>query len=356
MTQRETEILSYLKQNPMISQQELADILGIERSSVAVHISNLTKKGVIKGKGYLLQPEKYVLVIGGSNMDILGTPTTKLIMEDSNPGTITTSPGGVGRNIAENLAHLGVATKLLSAVGNDSYGEQILNQTQSAGVDIHHVKRLSTASTSIYMSILDDHNDMKVAISHMDITKEINISYIKSNSNLITNAEHIIIDTNLDQEVIDFLLLNFQESRFIVDTVSISKSTKIKSHLQNIFCLKPNLLEASAIINKPLNTMEEIKNALITLHSKGVNHPMITLGKKGIAYLNNQKVEILKPIVTQIINANGAGDAFTAGISYGFFNNFTISNIVMCGQKAATIALNTEDTVNKNLSQTDLKL
>ena len=54
MTQRERQILQWIEENPMISQQELADRAGITRSSVAVHISNLMKKGYISGKGYII--------------------------------------------------------------------------------------------------------------------------------------------------------------------------------------------------------------------------------------------------------------------------------------------------------------
>ena len=53
MTQREAQILQWIQENPLISQQELADRAGITRSSVAVHISNLMKKGYIDGKGYI---------------------------------------------------------------------------------------------------------------------------------------------------------------------------------------------------------------------------------------------------------------------------------------------------------------
>ena len=73
MTQREQEILALLESNPMISQQELADKLGITRSSVAVHISNLQKKGYIAGKGYVLRKKDYAVVVGGVNVDICGS-------------------------------------------------------------------------------------------------------------------------------------------------------------------------------------------------------------------------------------------------------------------------------------------
>ena len=107
MTQRERELLNALAENPMISQQELADKLGITRSSVAVHISHLTKKGYIAGKGYVLRSPSYAVVVGGVNMDIGGRSNAPLVDADSNPGVVRMSLGGVGRNIAHNMALLG---------------------------------------------------------------------------------------------------------------------------------------------------------------------------------------------------------------------------------------------------------
>ena len=102
MTQRERQILNWIEADPMISQQELAERAGITRSSVAVHISNLMKKGCIAGKGYIVTRSPYVTVVGGMNMDIGGWPSEELVAQDSNPGRVRMSPGGVGRNIAHN--------------------------------------------------------------------------------------------------------------------------------------------------------------------------------------------------------------------------------------------------------------
>lgn len=67
LTERERQILKKIEQNPMISQNELAEWCGITRSGVAAHISNLMKKGYIQGKGYVLTPPRYVAVIGATS-------------------------------------------------------------------------------------------------------------------------------------------------------------------------------------------------------------------------------------------------------------------------------------------------
>ena len=72
MTHRERQLLRWIEENPMISQQELADKAGITRSSAAVHISNLMKKGYIAGKGYIVRSAPYAVVIGGeADMEVM---------------------------------------------------------------------------------------------------------------------------------------------------------------------------------------------------------------------------------------------------------------------------------------------
>ena len=69
MTRRERQLLEWIRENPCISQQELADKAGITRSSAAVHISNLMRKGYIAGRGYLLREAPYIAVVGGDGVD-----------------------------------------------------------------------------------------------------------------------------------------------------------------------------------------------------------------------------------------------------------------------------------------------
>ena len=114
MTQRERQILQWIEADPMISQDKLAEKAGITRSSVAVHISNLMKKGYIAGKGYVLRSGTYAVVVGGVNMDIGGRSFAPLVAKDSNPGKVRMSLGGVGRNIAHNLSLLGVDVRFFT--------------------------------------------------------------------------------------------------------------------------------------------------------------------------------------------------------------------------------------------------
>jgi len=82
--------------------------------------------------------EATVVVIGGANIDHKSQTLTRPEFGTSNPGRSRTSAGGVGRNVAENLARLGVRTVLVSAIGNDAAGVSLRRETESAGVDLAH--------------------------------------------------------------------------------------------------------------------------------------------------------------------------------------------------------------------------
>ena len=126
MASREQQVLTLIREDPMTPQQAIAAKLGISRSAVAGHIMNLSNKGLIKGRGYVLSDAPFVSVIGGANIDIHGRSTQALRSNDSNPGDVHISAGGVARNIAENLARLGADTRLISAVGDDHWNHEDL--------------------------------------------------------------------------------------------------------------------------------------------------------------------------------------------------------------------------------------
>lgn len=350
MTDREREILEILKKNPMISQQELADLLNISRTSVAVHITNLMKKGHILGKGYILKKENYVTVIGGSNMDIQGFPVNPLVMYDSNPGKVEISLGGVGRNIAENISRLNVNTKLISAIGNDLYGNTILSQCKDLNIDISDCFISDEYATSIYISILNNDKDMQLAISHMDIIEKLDESFIHSKYSSINNSNAIVIDTNLSQDTIEFITRTYSHLPIFVDTVSTAKCKKIENILHRFEGIKLNKYEAEKLSGIKINTIEDAKISSEYFIEKGVGSVFITLGSDGVYCANKHESLHIEGIKINIVNATGAGDAFMAGIIYGFMNNLTLSETAKFSVGASILALSHKNTINPNIS------
>lgn len=299
---------------------------------------------------------KYVVIVGGANIDIQGFPKKKLIHHDSNIGSVQISLGGVGRNIGENLVKLGVDTHLVSIIGDDIYGEKILKSAEAIGLNMEDTLVLSGKNTSNYLSILDEHGDMELAISSMDIYDSMDVEFIKGKGKLIEGSNLCIIDTNIPKEVIEYTVKNFKGVDFFLDTVSTAKTEKIKDLIGYFHTIKPNRLEVEILTGIKIDEYKDLEKAAEILHHRGVERVFITLGEKGVFYSDGKIMNHIKSPPIKIKNATGAGDAFVAALAYGYMNNIPIDEVARLAMAASIVALSHEDTINPNMSINTIKL
>lgn len=354
MTQRERQVLQCISDNPMISQQELADRLGITRSSAAVHISNLMKKGHIAGRGYVLRSGAYSVVVGGVNMDIGGRSQASLVDGDSNPGIVTTSPGGVGRNIAHNLSLLGTDVRLLTAFGDDLYGQQIAASCSELGIDLSHALRVAGVPTSTYLYITGPDGDMALAVSDMQVCKKITPQYLAQNLSLLNNAQVVVFDTNLPEDSIQYLAENVTVPLFC-DPVSTAKAEKIRSILSKIHTLKPNRLEAELLSGVKIETKQDLDRAAQKLLDAGVHRMFISLGADGVYAVTQEQRLQLPNLPGHMVNTTGCGDAFMAALVWAYLEGTDLRDTALSGLAAGSIAMESSETINPNMSAEALK-
>lgn len=290
-----------------------------------------------------------ISVIGGCNMDIAGFPNHRLIRKDSNPGMVHLSPGGVGRNIAENIALLGLNVSMYSAIGNDINGDSILKSTALSGVNMDEVRRVNFP-TGTYLAVLDENMDMDIAISSMDILKFIDINYIESNLNKIKVSDIIVVDANIHYEVFQYIVGHLKEKVLFLDTVSYTKAERIKAFIGYFHTIKPNRIESEALTGIEITDYNSLRESARYYHKKGVRNVCISMGPDGIFFSDNKDDGIVKAKSILPKNATGAGDAFQAGLVYSYKNGFNLLESVKLSTGASIMAMSSEETINKNLN------
>lgn len=348
MTQRERQILQWIETDPMISQEKLAEMAGITRSSVAVHISNLMKKGYIAGKGYVLRSGTYAVVVGGVNMDIGGRSFAPLVSRDSNPGKVTMSLGGVGRNIAHNMSLLGVDVRFLTAFGDDLYAQRIAASCSELGIDISDALRVPGGATPTYLFINGDDGDMELALSDMEICKRISPSYLASKLQVLNNAQLVVVDTNIPEESIVYLAEHCTAPLF-ADPVSTAKAVKLKAVLGKIHTLKPNRIEAELLSGVKITDGESLKEAARTLLDTGMHRVFISLGTEGVLAADHSEMLIQPCYPAQMRNATGAGDSFMAALAWAYLEGTDLKNTAKAAAATAAIAVEGSETINHSL-------
>ncbi len=354
MTLRERQILNWIEENPMISQEELARKAGITRSSVAVHISNLMKKGQIAGRGYVLNNASYTAVVGGVNIDIGGRPRNRLIARDSNPGRITVSLGGVGRNIAHNLSLLGLRVRFLTAFGDDLHAQRIEASCADLGIDISHANKVVGAATSSYLYLTDENGDMALAVSDMDICEKITPEYVLGNLTLLNHAQAVVIDGNLPEETLACLAQHCTAPLF-ADPVSAAKAGKLRPIVGKLNTLKPNRLEAQLLSGIRITDEKSMRRAADRLLETGLHRVFISLGDEGVYAADGRESLLFPCLRTAVRNTTGAGDAFMAGLVWAYMEGMDMQQTLRAATAAAAIAAESDETINPFLSAEALR-
>ena len=354
MTQRERQILRWIEENPFISQQELAEKAGITRSSAAVHISNLMKKGYITGKGYIVSPASYVVVVGGVNMDIGGISHAQLVSADSNPGRVRISLGGVGRNIAHNMALMGLDVRMVTVLGGDFYAQKIVSTCGEMGIDISRSLRVADAITSTYLFISGPDGDMKLAISDMDIYSHLTPAFLASKLSLFNNAKLLVVDTNIPAESIAWLVEHVEVPVF-ADPVSTAKAEKLRPVLGKLHTIKPNRIEAELLSGVSITDERSLRRAANVLLKTGLQQVFISLGAGGVFAADQDRGLHLPSIPGSMANATGCGDAFMAALAWAYMEGMDLEQSAYAGLAASSIALEGSETINPEMSVDAIK-
>lgn len=300
------------------------------------------------------ETSELVLVIGASGLDVVGRLQGDLQMSTSNPALIRTSFGGVARNVAENLARLGQPVSLLSVIGKDRLGDDVLAHTRNAGVDVSAVYATDKYPTGFYMGVLNEHGARQFAFDDMRITDELTDTYLAYNEDLFEKAGLIFLDANLPDKALKtaFLLAHKYKVPVCADPTSGALAARLKPYLRQIRLLVPNSIEAGILTGHHFEAgdREAALDAARTLVNLGVEMAFVTLAEYGLCYATSETNGHIPAIRTNVGDPTGAGDALSAAVIYALMNEIEIDDAARLGVSAASLALRYTGTVYPDLS------
>lgn len=252
--------------------------------------------------------EKPIAVIGGMNMDIGGSADGALRLRDSNPGTVTLRPGGVGRNIAHNLRLLGHPVRLLSAVGDDANGTALLESCAALGIDVSMCLVRPRERSSTYLYVTDDSGDMLLGIADMAISDRITPAVLEPLLPRLNDCAAAVVDANLSEAALETLSAGLRIPLY-ADPVSVAKAPRLRRLLPRLTALKPNRLEAQALTGE-----RDPERAARALLDAGVERIFLSMGAEGLLAADREQTLRLPAVEAQAVNTTGAGDAAMAAL------------------------------------------
>jgi pseudouridine kinase len=285
-----------------------------------------------------------VVVVGGANMDVKARSHAPAVPRTSNPGVVRTTPGGVGRNVAENLARLGSAVTLVAAVGTDVLGDDLLAETASAGVDISLVRR-GAHSTGTYVAVLDADGELVTAVADMAATTALSPADMDDVAEVIRGADLVVLDGNLSAETLGRALDLCAAAgvRVVLDPVSVPKAATLFGELRAdrpLLAVTPNSDELESLGGTPS-----------ALHGRGAELVWVRLGARG-SLLGGPDGEVaIEPVpATEVVDVTGAGDAMLAAFCHALLGGATPADAAAYGHAAAALTVASPHTVRPDLT------
>jgi pseudouridine kinase len=283
-----------------------------------------------------------IYVIGGSSVDLYGLPQQNLRMRDSNPGAIKIGYGGVGRNIAENLVRLKQDVWFVSVFGKDANG--IKMREHCANIGMHLDDCLSAEQSDSYLAILDENRDMAVAVADVAQLFTLDDKALAPVCKRVQAKDLVVLDANLNQSQVDYLLMHLPPVTIAADPISILKCARFAPWLNKLGVFKPNRVESEALCGFVLDSQDALKRGLCWFLRQGVKEILISLGEDGLIAARKNEAWHLYHDPVEIVNASGAGDALMSGYLAAKCEGLPFDKCLEIGAGCAILTLRSNDT------------
>ncbi len=295
--------------------------------------------------------DSQITIIGAANIDIHGFSFEEMIHKESNPGRVKFCLGGVGRNISENLARVGMGVRLISAVGGDANSKWLLSACEEIGIDMSETLIFEEMNSSIYLDLMNSNGDMELGLSDLVVLEMISPEHLRARHEIINKSKVIVMDTGVSEAVLFYILDHYSHIPIFIDPVSSPKAKKIKNRLMGIHTLKLNRQEAAYLSDVKITNQYSLSEAAAFILKQGVKRVFITLGEEGVYYREGSQAGSFRLKTEKVVNATGAGDAFMAGTIYAFIKGFDLEDTAKVASRFALLTLADESTVSSKITE-----
>jgi len=259
-----------------------------------------------------------IAVIGAANIDIITKSKAEIIPGDSNPAEIKLKAGGVARNISAMLALREVEVDLITAIGNDPFGNLLKESCTGIGINTDAWIVKNNTSTGVYLAALENDGELYAGFNATTAPESIRTAELTKHKGIIKEADLLILDLNLSEKILALAIELRDQRPIMVDAVSVAKTPRVEKFLEKIDILKLNRLEAERLTGITLDNKERVRQASNNIVSRGVKRVFITLGMAGVCAADSKGSVFVPALPIVVKDVTGAGDAFSAGIAIKF--------------------------------------
>jgi len=292
-------------------------------------------------------PVPSVLCIGGCVIDRVGeTQDAKERLYTSNIGAMRASIGGVARNVAENLARLGIPVAMHSRLGDDPEGRDVLGASNAAGIDMRGVAIDPRRRTASYTAIFNGEGELVIGLADMAIFDAITPAEAAAAVAQAPAEALIFADANLTPETLEAIAVAKQGRLLAAGPVSQQKILRLRGCFEALDFLFLNRFEAIAVLGEAGGDYPTLARAL---HRAGIRQGLLSAGAEDGFAWSGERVERIAVPAARPVNVNGAGDALIAGTLARLASGDEFFQAARIGMAAAALTVESQTTVRRDI-------
>lgn len=269
-----------------------------------------------------------ITVIGSINMDlIVQTDDFPRQGETTFGDLFTTAPGGKGANQAVAAARLGSMVNLVANIGNDAFGNDLLTNLTTNGVDTTYIAKSPHTATGIANILLSEGDNRIIVVSGANL--DVLPGRIDEIIDVIKASKIIILQLEIPTSTIDYILDICANLNIPVLLNPAPAAGFNKRFMEKVTYLTPNETECEEIFGVNIETaLEQYPNKLI-----------ITLGGEGARYFDGHKHVFVNGFKTDVVDTTGAGDTFNGALAHGIVEGLNLADAVQFANAAGSLSV-----------------
>ena len=291
-----------------------------------------------------------MVVVGAVFVDVKGFPEDNYIPTGRNAGRVEFVHGGVGRNVAEDIANVELRPKFVSLVDDNAEGEAVLKKLRNHKVNTDYVLSVPDGM-GMWLAVFDNTGDLAGSISKRPDSSALIALLDEKGDEIFADADSIVVEIDMDKEIIKrvFKYAEKYNKKVYAVVANMSIASQRRDFLQSTDCFVCNVLEAGILFVtdfsrlSPEELCEELSRRVVSARIPAV---VVTLGSKGSVYADMQGNKGVCPAETvQVRDTTGAGDAFCAGVAVGLNYGKTMAEALEIGTRLAASVITVSENV-----------
>ena len=294
----------------------------------------------------------HTAVIGTTFVDLKGFARNTYDPQGRNLGEVKIVHGGVGRNVVENFANVGMPVSYVGMLEDSAIGRDVERHLREIGADLTHMVKAPENGIGMWLVILDEKGNQAGSISKMPDIRYLEDYLREKGEEIISGAETVVLEVDLNEQIAERIVGLAGKYRKPVYSIvgNLSVVLARKDLIRRTNCFICNEIEAGKYFGNPAVTGYTPEEMLAFLpeaaRQEGLRAMVVTMGEKGAVYYDGNTLQagFCPPCEAEVVDATGAGDAFFSGTVMGLIRGIELPEAVKYGAKLAAVTISRPET------------